>query len=84
MPEGKGMKSYTKHHYGSTPAAKPMTGNYGGGFGSTPSSNAGASGRSYVSGKPRTNPKQKSAPRSGMMGGYRNLVGPSDPGNKGY
>ena len=82
MPEGKGMKSYTKHHYGSTPSKKPMMGNYGGGFGSTPSSDAGASGRSYVTGKPRRNPKQKSMPTRG--GAHKNLVRPGDPGNKGY
>lgn len=55
---------------------------YGGSFKSTPSSDAGASGRSYTSGPFKTNPKQK--PMKTATRGYRNLVGPGDHGNKGY
>lgn len=71
-----------KAHSGSTPSVKPAMGDYGGDFRSTPSSNAGASGRSYTSGPFKTNPKQK--PAKSATSGYRNTTGSGDPGNKGY
>lgn len=78
MPEGKGYKA----GYSSTPSVKPTHGDYGGGFNSTPSSNAGNSGRKIHTGPFSRNPKQKGSQTK--TGGYRNTTKPGDPGNMGY
>jgi hypothetical protein len=74
MPKDMGYEA----GYSSTPSVKPTHGDYGGTFGSTPASNAGASGRAYVTGKPSRNPKQKDA--KGATGGYHNTSAGGSPG----
>lgn len=70
-----------------TSSVKPKMGDYGGGWGSTPSSDKqggyGAPSGTRESTPWGRNPKQKSSKADSKQAPYRNTVKPGDPGNKG-